>query len=183
MKRIGCILLTVILVCLCLPVAGADGFTVTYATPDKQPESRLTDTNAMTRITVNRSRKIELSMSKAGAGRTLYLEWFTLPEDAVLEQYGAGNKLLSSVSFAGTDRYAETVPVDEACVKLVLKPGAVACTVSTMFVSDREPERCWLSETPAACDMLIVAPTPASAIGTKAISAFAPSPLSSMYQP
>lgn len=165
MKRIGCFLLAMLFVCLCMPYAsGEDSFTVKYAMPKDQPAERLTDADVMTRVTIYRSQEIALNLSDAGVGRTLYLEWFSLPENAVVAQHDAEGKQLDSRTFASPERYAEEIPVDPACVKITVAPnGTDSCTVSTFYVSEQkpEPERGWLSETPEACDILIIAPTPA----------------------
>jgi LmbE family N-acetylglucosaminyl deacetylase len=152
------------MICVLLPSAAAEnGFTVTYTIPGGKPEERLLDADVMTRLTLLRMQRLEMTLSNAGAGRTLYLEWFTLPENAAIEQYSASNELLGSTAFVRPSRYAETIPVDPVCERIVLAANGAECTVSTLFVSDKEPEpeRCWLSETPDACDILIVAPTPA----------------------
>ena len=117
----------------------------------------------MTRLTLNRWQKLTLTMSNAGEGRKLYLEWFSLPTDAVIEQFDTKNALLNTVSFASPDRYAEEIPIDPACVKITLSAQGAECTVSTFYVSDQAPgpDRGWLSETPEACDILVIAPTPA----------------------
>ncbi|MBQ6234580.1 MAG: hypothetical protein IJK54_01560, partial [Clostridia bacterium] len=164
MKRFGCILLALLMICLHIPTAaGEDGFTVTYAIPGGQPESRLTDADVMTRLTLSSSQKLTLTTSNAGEGRTLYLEWFSLPNHVVVEQYSAKDALLSTVDFTSPGRYAEEIPVDPACVKITLSTVGSECTVSTFYVSDQtpEPDRGWLSETPAVCDILVIAPTPA----------------------
>lgn len=164
MKKIVCFLITCLMICVLLPSAAAEnGFTVTYTIPGGKPEERLLDADVMTRLTLLRMQRLEMTLSNAGAGRTLYLEWFTLPENAAIEQYNASNELLGSTAFVRPSRYAETIPVDPACERIVLAANGAECTVSTLFVSDKEPEpeRCWLSETPDACDILIVAPTPA----------------------
>lgn len=93
MKRIWCILLAMLLVAFAIPYAAdADSFTVTYKTPEGQPEIRLSDADVMTRMTVKKGKLVELTMSDAGAGRTLYLEWYKLPKDAVVEQFDAGDR-------------------------------------------------------------------------------------------
>ena len=163
MKRIWCILLAMLLVAFAIPYAAdADSFTVTYKTPEGQPEIRLSDADVMTRMTVKKGKLLELTMSDAGAGRTLYLEWYTLPKDAVVEQFDAGGKVISSIPFASPTRYREEIPVDAACKRIALKAKGEACTVSTMFVSETAPaeEYGWLCTEPAVCDMLIVAPSP-----------------------
>ena len=169
MKRIGCILLAVLLLGLTVSFASGDeGFSVTYRMPNGQPDSRLTDADVMTRLTVYQSQKIELQLSNAGEGRTLYLEWFSLPANAAVEQYGAGGERLSVSTFQMPDRYAEEIPVDAACTRIVLAPSGSDCVVSTLFVSEEapSPERGWLFETPEACDILIIAPTPADVMET-----------------
>ena len=88
MKRLFCILLALCTVCLCVPLAaGEDSFTAAYAIPGKQPESRLTDFDVMTRITVKRNKPITVTLSGAGEGRAAYIDWFTLPEDAELNSW------------------------------------------------------------------------------------------------
>ncbi|MBR6040763.1 MAG: hypothetical protein IKP38_09825, partial [Clostridia bacterium] len=164
MKRLGCFLLALLMICLHISTAaGENGFTVSYAIPGGQPESRLTDADVMTRLTLNRWQKLTLTMSNAGEGRKLYLEWFSLPTDAVIEQFDTKNALLNTVSFASPDRYAEEIQIDPACVKITLSAQGAECTVSTFYVSDQAPgpDRGWLSETPEACDILVIAPTPA----------------------
>lgn len=169
MKRIVCILLAALMLIPFISyAAGEDGFTVSYKTPEGQPEIRLSDADVMTRMTVKKGKLIELTMSDAGAGRTLYLEWYTLPKDAVVEQYDAGGKVIASVPFVSTTRYHEEIPVDAACRKIALKAKGDACTVSTMFVSDQAPaaDYGWLSAEPVVCDMLIVSPSPTEVMET-----------------
>ena len=163
MKRMFCFLLALCTVMLCVPpAAGEDVFTVSYAIPGKQPDSRLTDFDVMTRITVKRNKPITVTLSNAGEGRTAYLDWFTPPEDAELKQLDAGGKELTVTPFEASEAYSEAIPLDANCVKLVLNAKKADCTVSTLIVSESEPNDPdgLLYRAPAACDMLFVAPTP-----------------------
>ncbi len=165
MKRVLCILLCLIMVGLCLPLASGDStLTVSYAMPDGRNESVLKDADVMTRVTVRKNANITLKFA-AGAGRTAYLEWFSLPEDAELQQFDADNKQISAVAFRSPDAYAAAIPLDTNCAKLVLAAKKTECTVSTLFVSESAPDDAfaWMQPT-ESCDMLFVAPTPADAM-------------------
>lgn len=164
MKKTLCFLFVCVMLCMIAPLATADeDFTVTYQIPKGKPESRLSDADVMTRVTLPRSQKIELVLSNAGSGRTLYLEWFTLPKGADITQFNESGEMINSFAISDSNRYAETIPLDPSCVRIALEATASDCIISTLFVSDQapEPERCWLSETPEACDILVIAPTPA----------------------
>ncbi len=169
MKRVWCILLALLMIALMIPYAAGDGsFSVTYKMPGGQPESRLSDADVMTRLTVKKGKSVELALSDAGAGRTLYLEWYKLPKDAVLEQLDGGGKLIRSYPFVSPSRYAEEIPLDAFCKKIVLKAKAADCSVSTLLVSETKPssDYGWLVSEPVTADMLIVAPTPEDVMET-----------------
>ena len=141
MKKICCLALAILVLCMFIPQAmGESGFSVSYVTPGGVSEERLTDADVMTRITAKKGGSIELKLSNAGEGRTLYLEWFTLPKDAVLTQYDDGNTQIESIRFASPTRYTEEIPVDPACVRIVLAAKSADLTVSSMYVSTQAPE-------------------------------------------
>ena len=166
MKKTICILLCLLTVCLCLPLASGDAApTVTYVMPKGRTEQVLLDTDVMTRVTVKNGASITLTLSHAGAGRTAYIEWFSIPADAELQQYDAGNKKIAVTSFRNPDAYQTTVPLDEQCVKVVLAAKKAEYTVSTLFIAEGSPDPSyeWMEQT-QACDLMLIVPTPASAM-------------------
>lgn len=167
-KKAICVLLCLIMACLCLPYAvGETALGVTYAVPNGRSESVLLDHDVMTRITVKQNANITLTLSRAGAGRTAYIEWFSIPKDAELIQYDASNKAIGSTRFQLPDAYACAVSLDEQCAKLTLRAQKAEYSISTLFVAEGEPDASyeWMQPT-ESCDMLFIAPTPANAMET-----------------
>lgn len=164
MKKAICILLCLLTLVLYIPVAyGESAFSVTYVMPAGREEDVLLDADVMTRVTIKRGAGITLKLSNAGAGRTAYIEWFSVPKDAELQQYNADNKLIASTAFQNPDAFRASVLLDAQCVKAMLVTGKEDCTVSTLFVTDTLPDAKYeWTEYPNACDMLFIAPTPAS---------------------
>ena len=164
-KKWICMLLCLITVGLCLPHASGDSaLSVSYAMPNGRSEQTLLDADVMTRVTVKRGQNITLKFA-AGEGRTAYIEWFALPEDAELQQLDAGGKQIKTTAFQNPEAYAAAIPLETNCAKLALAAKKAECTVSTLLVTDGAPDAAyaWLEPT-TACDMLFIAPTPASAM-------------------
>lgn len=165
MKRgICCILCAVVLLTsLGLPIQAAETQTATYVLPREVPSERLTDTSVMTRITVEPRDEIRLQLGTTGTGRTLYLEWFTLPSDAVVIQLDADGAVIAEQQ-ADETRYWETVAVADACTEICLFANEEYC-ISTMLVTEGElpSEHRWQTESPQTADLLIVLSTPTEA--------------------
>ena len=162
MKKAISVMLCMLTILLYTPVVRADSaLTVTYDMPTGRSEDVLLDTDAMTRVTVKHGTEIAVKLSNAAEGRTAYIEWFTVPKDAVLQQYDAANKLIASIAFAEPDGYFSTVALDAGCTKVTLGAVKGECTVSTLLVSDSGIDDAyeWRS-CPDACDVLFIAPTP-----------------------
>ena len=121
MKKAISVMLCMLTILLYTPVVRADSaLTVTYDMPTGRSEDVLLDTDAMTRVTVKHGTEIAVKLSNAAEGRTAYIEWFTVPKDAVLQQYDAANKLIASIAFAEPDGYFSTVALDAGCTKVTL---------------------------------------------------------------
>ena len=165
-KKAFCIVLCVILAVLCSPFSvGEPELYVRYAMPEGRSENVLTDADVMTRVTVRAGSGLVLTLSGAGEGCAAYLEWFSIPQDARLEQFDADGVLLDTTVFQSPDAYAHRIPLNARCAKLILSSGKTDCTVSTLFVARDASDagREWMEPT-AACDMLFLAPTPADAM-------------------
>ena len=74
MRKLLCCLLALLIFLPGLP-AGAAGAEIrdTYTVPDDAPYTRLTDTDALTRITVNRGKSITITLSSPAKDSSLYL--------------------------------------------------------------------------------------------------------------
>ncbi len=163
MKRIVSLLLLLLLI---LPTAAATSqaetaLSVSYTIPNDRDASRLTDAKVTTRLSVERGDRITLTVDTAGAGRNLYLEWYTLPDEARLRQYDAQRQLLSETAYASPTAYCEVQPLDDACTTVELY-AVQAYTIATLLVTEGTiaEEYHWQTDAPTACDLLFVLPQP-----------------------
>ena len=157
-KKAICLLLGLLTVCMCIPLSvGDSALSVTYVMPNERKEDALLDTDVMTRVTVKHGSNITMKLSHAGEGRTVYLEWFSIPEDAELQ--------IAVTEFRKPDEYVSKVSLDANCVKAVLAAKKADCSVSSLFIKEGAPDAAyeWVDR-PSSCDMLFIVPTPAQAL-------------------
>lgn len=162
MKRVIGLMLACLLLGGVFPRAAAAEEPIAYEISGERPWERLTDSDAMTRITLAPGEHIRLTAAEPLDGHDLYLEWYRLPKKADLKQYDAAGALLETVSIDSPKSYWLKVPVKPGCTAIELSAAGAPCTVSTMLVS-KEPlpdEYGCLGEEANEADLMVVLASP-----------------------
>lgn len=90
--------------------------------------SFLSDEDVMTRMPVAASETLTMDWDKAAGG--VYIQWHTLPDDFVVEQYDQSGALLSSAVYV-TERFDHTLTLNAGCRRIMLS-AAGGLAVSTL---------------------------------------------------
>lgn len=161
MKRLLCVLLGIgmLLPLLGSPAVMETAASVTYVLPEDVSLENLTDERVMTRSTVEKGDRIELRFENGGEGKTVWIEWYALPEKVAVLRYDAEDNLLSETVIEEPSAWWMNVALESDCVRvaLVAKEEFVC---STLKVTEGETEQAVLLDSPESVDLLFVLAEP-----------------------
>ena len=161
MKRLLCVLLGIgmLLPLLGSPAVMETAASVTYVLPEDVSLENLTDERVMTRSTVEKGDRVELRFENGGEGKTVWIEWYALPEKVAVLRYDAEDNLLSETVIEEPSAWWTNVALESDCVRvaLVAKEEFVC---STLKVTEGETEQAVLLDSPESVDLLFVLAEP-----------------------